>query len=262
MDSLKLKRGSQVLAPSLFTMGNMACGFLSLIAANAGDFATAALSILGGIVFDMLDGRVARLVHGESSFGVEFDSLSDFLSFGIAPAYMMYALILKDLGVTGGVCAFIFALCGGLRLARFNVVAQGGAGSKSHFQGLPIPAGAGFLASFVLLYVMVEQPRPSRTVGLVMEGVPYLVAASPLLMVALGALMVSTIPYAAFKQAGMFQRPNAWRFVVAAAGLLLVYLFPQNAIFLLASAYVLSGVAGLFFTRKGAADARPAGDRF
>ena len=250
MDRVKLKRGGQVLAPSLFTMGNMACGFYSLLATSVGDFNAAAVSILGGIVFDMLDGRVARMVHGESSFGVEFDSLSDFLSFGVAPAYMMYSFSLKDYGVAGGVCAFLFALCGGLRLARFNAVAQAGTGSKTHFQGLPIPAGAGFLASCVLLYEILEQQSPAHTFGVLMDQVPLLVVLGPFLVVGIGFLMVSTIPYAAFKQVGLLQRANIWIYSAAALVLGLIYIYPQNALFLLFFTYVLSGIGGLVLRRR------------
>ncbi|MBI3549106.1 MAG: CDP-diacylglycerol--serine O-phosphatidyltransferase [Elusimicrobia bacterium] len=241
MDKEALKRGGQVLAPSLFTMGNMACGFYSLVASSLGDFTVAGTSILGGIAFDMLDGRVARMVHGESSFGVEFDSLSDFLSFGVAPAYMMYEFTLKDYGITGGVVAFLFALCGALRLARFNVVAQSGKGSKSHFQGLPIPAGGGFLASFILVYEMIEQEIPGRSLAMVTNHLPFLIIIGPFLMVLLAFLMVSTIPYAAFKQSS-----GDWRLVsVALVGLLLIYFYPQNAIFLIFFLYVTSGLLGL-----------------
>ena len=116
----RLKRGGRVLAPTIFTMGNAACGFVSILVAHVGDFVVAGTAILLGIVFDMLDGRVARLVHGESEFGVEFDSLADFLTFGVAPAFLMYALFLKDYGIPGVGVAFLFALCGGMRLARFE----------------------------------------------------------------------------------------------------------------------------------------------
>lgn len=241
MDKETLKRGGQVLAPSLFTMGNLACGFYSLVASSLGDFASAGTAILGGIAFDMLDGRVARMVHGESSFGVEFDSLADFLSFGVAPAYMMYEFTLKDYGVPGGVVAFLFALCGALRLARFNAVAQSGKGSKTYFQGLPIPAGGGFLASFVLVYVMIEQQIPGHRLAMVTEHLPFLIIIGPFLMMLLAFLMVSTIPYAAFKQS----RPD-WRLVsVAVVGLVVIYFYPQNAIFLIFFFYVISGVLGL-----------------
>ena len=245
MDRVKLKRGGQVLAPSLFTMGNMACGFYSLLAAHHGDFASAATAILGGIIFDMLDGRVARLLRGESTFGVEFDSLSDFLTFGVAPAYMMYSFTLKDYGVWAFPLSFSFALCGGLRLARFNAVAHAGTGSKTHFQGLPIPAGAGFLASFVLIYDIMEEQRPAHTLGLIMGQVHELLFLAPFITVGLGLLMVSSIPYAAFKQANLFQRKALPLLSLAVVVLILVYFYPQNAIFLIFLAYVLSGLMGL-----------------
>jgi len=117
----------------------MACGFYALLSSVRGEFISSAYAIIAGMVFDALDGRVARLVHGESSFGVEFDSMADFLSFGVAPAHMMYAFILKDYGFWGYPMAFTYALCGGLRLARFNAMAHDGLGSKTHFTGLPIP---------------------------------------------------------------------------------------------------------------------------
>ncbi|MBI4386311.1 MAG: CDP-diacylglycerol--serine O-phosphatidyltransferase [Elusimicrobia bacterium] len=245
MDRLTLKRSGQVLAPSLFTMGNMACGFYSLLASSRGDFTAAATAILGGVVCDMLDGRVARMVHGESSFGVEFDSLSDFLTFGVAPASMVYAFILKDYGVIGGLSAFLFALCGGLRLALFNVSSQSGSGSKTHFQGLPIPAGAGFWASFILLYQILEEQKPARTLAPLMREVPFLLTLVPFLMVGLAFLMVSTIPYAAFKQKEMFRVQNPRLLGLVALGLALVYFYPQNAIFLLVLIYVLSGFFGI-----------------
>ncbi|MBI4371596.1 MAG: CDP-alcohol phosphatidyltransferase family protein, partial [Elusimicrobia bacterium] len=96
-----LKRGGRVLAPSLFTLGNMACGFYALLSSVRGEFAASAGAIIAGMFFDALDGSVARLVRGESAFGVEFDSMADFLTFGIAPAHMMYAFILKDYGPWG-----------------------------------------------------------------------------------------------------------------------------------------------------------------
>jgi len=232
-------------------MGNMACGFYSLIASDINDYTSAGTAILAGIVFDMLDGRVARMVHGESSFGVEFDSLSDFLTFGVAPAYMMYSFILKDSGPWGGVSAFLFALGGALRLARFNVVAQSGKGSKTHFQGLPIPAGAGFLAAFVVLYGGLEQPGGGRSVGpQLSQLLSWLVVLGPGLMLILALLMVSTVPYAAFKQAGLFRKKDLRLFAIIAAALALIYFYPQNTIFLCFLAYVLSGLLGLLGGRR------------
>ena len=245
MDKAKLKRSGQVLAPSIFTMGNMACGFYALNAANAGVFSAAATAILGGIAFDMLDGRVARLVHGESSFGVEFDSLADFLTFGVAPAHMMCQLLLKDYGVWGYVVAFVYALCGGLRLARFNAVAQSGQGSKTHFTGLPIPAAAGCVASFVLLYEVVEAADPSNPLGVFMAAIPRLAVAGPFFMAVLAFLMVSTIPYGAFKQTDLLQRANRPLLGVVLGALTALYLWPTRALFVISMIYALSGVVGL-----------------
>jgi CDP-diacylglycerol---serine O-phosphatidyltransferase len=248
MDKDRLKRSGQLLAPSLFTMGNMACGFYALLGAHVGNFSSSGKAILCGVVFDMLDGRVARLVHGESSFGVEFDSLADFLTFGVAPAYLVYALLLKDYGAWGFAAAFFFALCGGLRLARFNAVAQAGHGSKTHFTGLPIPAAAGFLASFVLLYTIVEEQDAAR--GILMSNIPLLAGLGPFLPLLLGFLMVSTIPYGAFKQVDVFDRQNRKLLAVVAFALGLLYLYPQHAIFLLSLLYVLSGLTGLVLRRN------------
>lgn len=244
MDKLSFNRGGRVLAPSLFTVGNMACGFYALLAVHERDFPAAATAILAGMVFDSLDGRVARLVHGESTFGVEFDSLSDFLSFGIAPAIMIYGFILKDYGAWGYPLAFLYALCGALRLARFNISAQGSAPPKSHFTGLPIPAGAGFLASFVLLYQIVEEGRPARTWKFLMDQVPALYALVPAMVLCLAFLMISTIPYPTFKNISP-TRPHSTRILVGLvlAGLV-IFRYPQNAVFLIFFIYVLLGPAG------------------
>lgn len=253
MDKEALKRSGQVLAPSLFTMGNMACGFYALLSAHRGEFTVAASAIILGIIFDGLDGRVARLVHGESAFGVEFDSLSDFLTFGVAPAHMMYAFILKDYGAWGYPMAFLFALCSALRLARFNAVAHDTGGSKTDFTGLPAPAGAGFLASFVLLYQIVEEGKPAHTWKIVMDQVPSLYGLVPLMVVALAFLMVSTIPYPAYKNAVLWGPggsgngrssilpPRVKRLLLFFLVGLVVFIYPQNSIFLFGLYYVLSG---------------------
>lgn len=241
MDRHVLRRGGRVLAPSLFTLGNMACGFYALLASVQGEFASSATAIVVGMAFDILDGRVARLLRGESSFGLEFDSMADFLTFGVAPAHMMYAFILKDYGAWGYPMAFAYALCGGLRLARFNAMAHASAGGKRHFTGLPIPGGAGLLASFVLLYQIIEEGRPAHTWKLVMAQIPLLYGLAPLMVIGLALLMVSTIPYPAFKQPGLL-RPRSLPAILALLGVgfgLLYY--PLNALFLIFLSYVLLG---------------------
>jgi CDP-diacylglycerol--serine O-phosphatidyltransferase len=245
MDSLTIRRGGRFIAPSVLTVGNMACGFYALLAVQREEFVAAATAILLGMVFDAFDGRVARLVHGESLFGAEFDSLSDFLTFGIAPAHMMYGFILKDYGGWGYPMAFLFALCGALRLARFNTGVHSPSGSdKSHFTGLPIPGGAGFLASFVLLYQIIEEGRPAHTWKFLMDQIPVLYGLCPVMVVAIALLMISTIPYPAFKQHNIF-RPRSIKALLATVIVgLVVFLYPQNAIFLIFLAYALLGPVG------------------
>jgi CDP-diacylglycerol--serine O-phosphatidyltransferase len=221
----------------------MACGFYALLAVHRGEFIPAATAIIMGMAFDALDGRVARLVHGESMFGVEFDSLSDFLTFGIAPAHMMYAFILKDYGAWGYPIAFLYALCGGLRLARFNATAHDTGGSKTHFTGLPIPGGAGFLASFVMLYQIIEEGRPARTWGFLMDQIPLLYGLAPAMTLLMAFFMVSTIPYPAFKQASAQPRSIKVLLGAVVAGLIL-FVYPQNAIFVIFWAYALLGPVG------------------
>lgn len=241
MDRKVIQRGGRVLAPSLFTLGNMACGFYALLSSVRGEFVSSAYAIIAGMVFDALDGRVARLVHGESSFGVEFDSMADFLTFGVAPAHMMYAFILKDYGMWGYPMAFLYALCGGLRLARFNAMAHSGAGSKSHFTGLPIPGGAGFLASFVLLYQIIEEGRPAHTWKLLMDQIPSLYGLAPLMTIVVALLMVSTIPYPAFKQPGVLRPKSLFSILlVLSVGFAVLY-WPLMMIFLVFSGYVALG---------------------
>lgn len=238
---MDLRRSGALVAPSLFTIGNMACGFYALLSAFRGEFVSAATAIIAGMAFDALDGRVARLVHGESTFGVEFDSLTDFLTFGVAPAHMMYAFLLKDYGPWGYPIAFLFALCGALRLARFNAVAHETGGSKTHFTGLPIPGGAGFLASFVLLYQLIEEGRPARTWQLLMDQIPLLYGLAPAMVVVVALLMVSTIPYPAFKKPGQVQANKAAKVIGLALGGIIIFMYPQNSIFLIFLFYVLLG---------------------
>lgn len=245
MDKQALKRGGAILAPSLFTLGNMACGFFALMSSVRGEFVSAATAIIAGMLFDALDGRVARLVHGESEFGVEFDSMSDFLTFGVAPALMMYAFILKDYGAWGYPIAFLYAMCGGLRLARFNAMAHLGQGSKTHFTGLAIPAGAGFLASFVLLYQVIEEGRPAGTWKFLMDQIPALYGLAPAMVVVIALLMVSTIPYPAFKQPSVM-RPSTMTRIIGIVGLgLLLFYYPLMVLFFVFFFYALLGPVSL-----------------
>ena len=140
------RRGVYIL-PSILTIGNLFCGFYAIIAVSKHDYSKAALAIMIALVVDFLDGAVARIAKATSDFGVELDSLADLVSFGVAPGMLAYVFAMRPFGRIGWLAAFLFAACGALRLARFNV--QTRKLDKRHFVGLPIPAAAA------------SSPRPS-----------------------------------------------------------------------------------------------------
>lgn len=217
-----VRRGVYVI-PALFTVGNVFCGFLSLDAAVKGRFDLAAgLIFLAGFL-DSLDGRVARMTGSTSAFGEQLDSLSDVLSFGLAPAFLVYHWALSDFGRVGLFASFLFLVCGACRLARFNV--QIHVVDKRWFVGLPIPAGAGALCG--LIWVLPE-PLPDRRIAVAML----------VLTLILGFLMVSTFRYRSFKDVDLKARKSvrlvpliglavaavaAWRPDVCLAGLAVLY---------------------------------------
>ena len=242
IDLQKLKKTGAVVLPSIFTIANMAFGFFSIISASDRNYVLAAWFIIMSYVMDMLDGRIARLVHGESSFGVEIDSLSDWISFGIAPAYLLYNFVLKDYGFWGYPVAFLYVLCAALRLARFNLKSHFGGSSKVHFQGLPTPAAAGILVSFVLAYSLLESEGNVRSIKVVMDQMPFIYGITPFIMIALALLMVSSVPYPAFKQ-GSFLKPTTLHGMLLILSILFLIMFsPQDALFFFFSLYALSGL--------------------
>ena len=173
------KRGSlpfRKIAPNMVTSGNLLCGMMGLILLFHGRFVPAAWLVFMAVFFDFMDGKIARRLGGGTQFGLEFDSLADVVSFGVVPAMLMYTSYADALGLWGVLAAAFFALCGALRLARFNVVHMPGP-----FQGLPIPAGGLFLASFVLARV----PLHPVTAALLCFGA--------------GTLMISSVPYGSLK---------------------------------------------------------------
>lgn len=236
-----MKRGIYVL-PSIVTLGNLASGVVSILFAGDGHFTRAAWAILAGIVMDMLDGRVARWAGASSQFGVELDSLSDLVTFGVAPAVLVYELALEPLGRPGYVIAIFFAMAGALRLARFNVKAQVGEIS-THFVGLPVPAAAGILASFVLSYELFDNGDMTRkAIPILMQRMPMFFKAIPIVMLVLSFLMISTVSYSHFKNFKLGRSKTIQSFGFIIAGLLLMFAYPQNTIFILFSFYVLSGL--------------------
>lgn len=175
-------RGIYVL-PNMFTSMNLFFGFYSIIASIDQKFVAASVAILIGVLFDMLDGKIARATRTTSKFGVEYDSLADLITFGAAPGIMMYLWALKPLGRLGWLAAFLFLACGALRLARFN--SQTGSVSSDYFVGLPIPAAAGMTAVTVLLF---------HKLGIGQYPVMTLI-----MLYLLSFLMVSTVKYNSFK---------------------------------------------------------------
>lgn len=222
------RRGVAIL-PSLFTTGNLFLGFWSIIKALDGRFADAAPLLGGAVVLDMLDGRIARLTGTQSEFGAELDSLADAVSFGVAPALLAYGWALYMVPRAGWTAAFLFLVCGVLRLARFNV--QKHSVDSRFFVGLPIPAAAAQLAAIVFF---VPEPPSQRWAAVLMLA----------LVVALALLMVATFRYRSFKGVDLKRRRRSITVLGIALVFLLVALEPK--IFLLAatSLYTLSGPVG------------------
>lgn len=179
------RRGIFIYAlPNLFTSANLLFGFLAITLAFKGQYVNAAWAILLASVFDLLDGRVARLTDTTTSFGVEFDSLCDLVSFGMAPSLLMYVACLQNFGRFGLAVAIIFALCGALRLARFNVLAS--VLPKAYFQGLPIPIASAAVATSVFF---------AQEIGFdITNSIAVL-----LMVLVLGLLMITTFRFPSFK---------------------------------------------------------------
>lgn len=244
-----LIKGIYIL-PSLITCGNMTFGILSMIASINGHFLNAAWLLVGALACDIIDGRVARLTKTTSDFGLQLDSLSDLISFGVAPAIMMYMLILQSMHKIGIAIAVLFVLCSALRLARFNVMAQRGETYKN-FMGLPTPASAGVLISFVLSYQLLapeEYTLNVKTIPVLMGIMPVFFKAMPIVMVALSFLMVSNVPYLSFKKIAMSRLRTIQLLVLLIVLTLLIIVYPQNIFFIIFSVYTLSGLV-LFFIR-------------
>lgn len=217
------------LLPNLLTTGNLFSGFYAIIAVLNETYFLAALAILMAMVFDVLDGQAARLTKTTSRFGVEYDSISDMVSFGVAPGLLIYGWALSHYGRIGWIAAFLLVVCGALRLARFNVSA--GSHDGRHFIGLPIPAAAGVIASLIVFDHHVLQMGS--------EVKPFLILA---LIYSLAFLMVSTFKYRSFKD---FNRRGRKPFHVLVSAILVLIVLaaePQVFLFVLFVAYALSGV--------------------
>ncbi len=239
-----MKRGIY-LFPSLITLSNLAAGVMSILFAMQGHLSSAAWCIIAGIIMDMLDGRVARWAGATSQFGVELDSLCDLVSFGVAPAILMYQVALQPLGRPAYMIVVFFAMTAALRLARFNLRAQTGE-VTTHFVGLPVPAAAGILASFVLSYELFgDETITTKTIPLVMKRMPFFYKFVPLMMIILAFLMISNVQYGNFKKLKLSHPKSVQNLAFLLVGLLLIFTYPQNMIFIVFSLYVLTGLISL-----------------
>jgi CDP-diacylglycerol--serine O-phosphatidyltransferase len=233
-----------IILPSLFTCGNLSFGLLSIFSSCEGAFRRAAWFLICSLACDIIDGRIARLTNTTSLFGMQLDSLSDLVSFGIAPAVMMYMLVLNTMSKSGIAIAILFALCSALRLARFNVLAEKG-DLKKHFVGLPTPASAGVIISFVLCYELIgpaEYPLSIKSIPVLMTLMPAFFKAMPIVMIALSFLMVSNIPYNSFKNIKLTRVRTIQLFTFFLVLVILIVVYPQNIIFIIFSVYAASGL--------------------
>jgi CDP-diacylglycerol--serine O-phosphatidyltransferase len=222
------RRGVAIL-PSLFTTGNLFLGFWSIIKTLDGRFAEAAPLLGGAVLLDMLDGRIARLTGTQSEFGAELDSLADAVSFGVAPALLAYGWALHTLPRSGWTAAFLFLVCGVLRLARFNI--QKHSVDSRFFVGLPIPAAAAQLAAIVFF---VAEPPSERWGAVLMLA----------LVMTLALLMVGTFRYRSFKGVDLRRRRRSITVLGIALVFLLVALEPRVSLLVATSLYTLSGPGG------------------
>ena len=218
----RFRRGVYLL-PSMFTMGSMFCGYACIVYAMRGEFVTAAPFIGFAVVIDMLDGRIARMTNTTSDFGVEFDSLADIISFGVAPAILTFAWGLQPLGRLGWTAGFLFVAAAAVRLARFNI--QAGSLDKRYFVGMPSPAAAGVLAATVFAY-----PSGLQTY---VEALPVLA-----MIIAPALLMVSTVRFRSFKGIDLQARRKYPVLLLVALGLALLVAHPELVLVVLAYGYL------------------------
>ena len=229
----RFQRGVYLL-PGMLTVGNMFCGWACIVYAMRGDYATAAPFVAFAMILDTLDGRVARMTGATSEFGVEFDSLADVISFGVAPAVLVFTWGLDALGRLGWAVGFLFVTAAAMRLARFNI--QGKGGDRRYFIGMPSPAAASVLAATVFAW-------PGG-----LEGIRDAVLALPVVLVP-AALMVSRIRYRSFNALTPGRR-HSYLSLLAIAGIIAaIAIHPQIVLLLMAYAYLVSGLIGMAMSR-------------
>lgn len=231
-----IKKGIYLL-PNLITSASLFGGFYAIIASLDGEFGKAAIAIIVSAVLDGLDGRIARLTKSTSKFGVEYDSLADLIAFGLAPGILIFTWALRPFGRYGWLAAFLYVVCGALRLARFNI--QINTIESKRFNGLPIPAAASLVAATVLIFYHFGHEEITKHVTIL------------IMVYSLAFLMVSNIKYYSFKELSLGQR-MPFRLLVGLVFLLIVIAAePQVMFFILTLGYAVSGPITTLLDKRG-----------
>jgi len=222
---------SVFILPSIFTVGNIFCGYYAIVSTMRGNYDHAAQAIGIAIVLDFLDGRIARLTNSATDFGLQLDSLADVISFGIAPSILAFVWGLSTVNPgLGWTAAFTFTICGAMRLARFNI----GGRDMKHFVGLPIPAGGGSIAAIVHFFV---EPVNTRIGAILMVAAVFMLA----------FLMVSTLRYSSLKNLTLGKKSHLTILVLALL-VALIYNYSNWTLLSLAVAYVASGLVSRIYS--------------
>lgn len=236
LKKIKMRKGIYIL-PNLFTAASLFCGFFSLLRTLQEDFFSAAILILVSGLLDGLDGKIARFTNTTSRFGVEFDSLADVISFGVAPGMLVFAWALEPFGRLGWIAAFLYVVCGALRLGRFNI--QINTIESRYFNGLPIPGAAALIATGILFFYEIGDTGVSKHITVLIAT--YILA----------FLMVSTVKYYSFKDIELFRRKPFHWLVIAILLIIIVAHEPVFALFGLTLLYIISGpILTLFLLRR------------
>ncbi|WP_344807904.1 CDP-diacylglycerol--serine O-phosphatidyltransferase [Allohahella marinimesophila] len=226
VSEIKSRRRGVYLLPNLLTTASLFSGFYAIVAGMNGHFDNAAIAIFISMVLDGLDGRVARMTNTQSAFGAEYDSLSDMVAFGVAPALVAFSWVLSDLGKLGWIAAFIYVAGAALRLARFNT--QIGSTDKRYFVGLPSPSAAAIVAGMVWVFHDTE-------ISPTLTGIAAIVVASA------GALMVSNVLYYSFKDLDLKGRVPFVNVLIIVGLFALIAIAPAQILFATFLLYTLSG---------------------
>ncbi len=242
-DDVPTRRKGIYLLPNLLTTGALFGGFYAVLSGFSGSYEWAAMAIFAAMLFDGLDGRVARMTNTQSDFGVQYDSLSDMVSFGVAPAVVAYGWGVSDLGKVGLAAAFVYASCAALRLARFNVQAE--LADKKTFTGLPSPAAAALVAGFVWSTYELDTSLWLSVTGALLTAVA-------------GLLMVSNLKYPSFKEIDLRGKVPFMVILSVVMGFVVITIDPPRILFALAAGFSFYAPARWLISKLGYAGSTPA----